>query len=303
MFIRVHVGDMGLALGIMKRYKRYGLAVSMLLCLNAVVLPAASAAEKLVLAVHPYKTSSALIKAFSPLADYLSQKLNLEVGLEISASYQSHVGRLGNNKVDLAYLGPASYVLLVGKFGHHPILARQLINGQPFFQGKLIARHDSPVNSLEELQGKRFAFGDSASTMSHLVPRYMLIKAGIGTEKLSGHQFLGSHDNVAMGVLSGDFDAGAVKEAVFYKYQSRGLKALATTPSIPEHLFVARSDLPAETVTALSQALLDLNASADGRRILASIKTTITALEPAVDSDYDVLREIFSLLTKSGIQP
>lgn len=262
-----------------------------------------SADEPLVLAVHPYKSSSALIKAFSPLADYLSQKLSLDVELQVSTSYQSHVDRLGNNQVDVAYLGPASYVLLVDKFGRKPILARQLINGQPLFQGKIFARRDSPVDSLQELQGKRFAFGDSASTMSHLVPRYMLIQAGVGTEKLSGHQFLDSHDNVAMGVLSGDFDAGAVKEAVFYKYQSRGLKALATTPSIPEHLFVARSDLATATITALRQALVGMDVSEEGRRALASIKKTITALEPAEDADYDVLRDIFSALPRAGVLP
>ena len=287
-----------------KDYKGHGIIAGVFL-LSALLLSSASvlAAEKLVLAVHPYKTTSALIKAFSPLADYLSQKLNIDVSLEISTSYQSHLDRLGKNKVDIAYLGPASYVLLVDEFGDKPILARQLINDQSFFQGKIITRHDSSIVSLQGLQGKRFAFGDSASTMSHLVPRYMLIKAGIGSEKLSDHQFLGSHDNVAMGVLSGDFDAGAVKEAVFYKYQSRGLKELATTPPIPEHLFVARSDLAVEKVTVLRQVLLDLNGSEDGRLVLTSIKKTITALESAADADYDVLREIFSVLSKNGIQP
>jgi len=278
----------------------YSLIASVFLC--CALLSTVSAAETLVLAVHPYKSSSALIKAFSPLADYLSQKLNLDVDLQISSSYQSHVDGLGNNQIDVAYLGPASYVLLVDKFGRKPILARQLINGQPFFQGKIIARRDSPVNSLQELLGKRFAFGDPSSTMSHLVPRYMLIKAGVETEKLSGHQFLGSHDNVAMGVLSGDFDAGAVKEAVFYKYQSRGLKELATTPSIPEHLFVARSDLAAEKLVALRQSLIGMSTTEEGRRALASIKKTITALEPADDADYDVLRDVFSVLSRAGVQ-
>lgn len=291
------------ALQLVKTDKCYGLAISILLCLVSVLLPSAAAAEKLVLAVHPYKSSSTLIKAFSPLADYLAQKLHRDIDLQISSDYQSHVDRIGNNQVDIAYVGPASYVLLVEKYGRKPILARQLIDGQPYFHGKIIVRSDSPINGLEELQGKRFAFGDPDSTMSHLVPRYMLIKAGVGIEKFSGYQFLGSHDNVAMGVLSGDFDAGAVKEAVFYKYQSRGLKALATTPSIPEHLFVARSDLAPETITALRQALVGMDATEEGRRAMASIKPTITAFEAADDADYDVLRDIFSVLSRAGVQP
>jgi phosphonate transport system substrate-binding protein len=259
------------------------------------------AGDGLVLAVHPYKSSSDLIKNFSPLADYLGQKLSIDMRLNISKDYQSHIDLIGSNQVDIAYLGPASYVLLVKKYGQKPILMRQVIQGKAFFQGKIIARKNSPITTLGELAGKRFAFGDPSSTMSHLVPRYMLIEAGVGADKLSEYKFLGSHDNVAMGVLVGDYDAGAVKEAVFYKYKSRGLKVLATTPSIPEHLFVVRSDLPVSTIKALKKALIELNDSQDGHQILVKIKKSITALQPAKDADYDGLRNILAVLAEKGV--
>lgn len=280
-------------------YVRYGSIL--LLCM--LFAPLSWAAEPIVLAVHPYKSTSSLLKAFGPMADYLSQKLGRDVKLEISSNYEAHVQRIGENRVDVAYMGPAPYVNLVKKHGQKPILARQQINGQSIFQGKIIIRQDSSITELAGLQGKQFAFGDPGSTMSHLVPRYMLIKAGVPVDKLAGHAFLGSHDNVALGVLAGDYDAGAVKEAIYEKYQPRGLKALATTTAIPEHLFVTRSDMDGETIASLRRAMQALHLSEQGRQILAGIKKGVTALEPAEDKDYDVLREVFSVLSENGVQP
>lgn len=68
------------------------------------------------------------------------------------------------------------------------------------------------------------AFGDPESTMSHLVPRFMLWRVGVTGEVLADYQFLSNHTNVALGVLVGDFDAGAVKEEVFYEFEPKGLK-------------------------------------------------------------------------------
>jgi len=172
------------------------------------VCPAVSTADDLVLAVHPYQTSSTIVRAFTPLANYLGEALGVKVNLDMSPNYDTHIERIGKNQVDIVYLGPASYVRLVDKYGSKPILARQVVNGRPYFKGKIITRSDSPIKSLKDLAGKRFAFGDPESTMSHLVPRYMLINAGVDVDRLSGYQFTGSHDNVAMGVLAGDFDGG-----------------------------------------------------------------------------------------------
>ena len=275
-----------------------------LLILLLLVFPTILMAEdELVLAVHPYQTSSTIVKAFTPLANYLSKALAVKVRLDVSPNYDAHIKRIGNNQVDIAYLGPASYVMLVDKYGRKPILARQVVNGKPYFQGKIIIKAGSPVKSLKDLVGRRFAFGDPESTMSHLVPRYMLINAGVDASKLSGYQFTGSHDNVAVGVLSGDYDAGAVKEEVFYKYRSRGLVDLATTPEIPEHLFVARSDLPERTISALRTAFNRLDQDQQGREILGSIKKGIVAMRMARDSDYDGLRKILNVLSAHGVIP
>lgn len=257
--------------------------------------------DRLAICIHPYKSSTLLYRSFTPLAEYLSEKIGQPVGLHIAADYEAHIDTVGGNNRCIGYMGPAPYVKLVEKYGKKRILARQAVNGKPVFQGKIIARKDGTVNSLADLAGKRFAFGDPDSTMSHLVPHYMLLEAGISDDKLAFFKFLGNHDNVALGVLTGNFDAGAVKEEVFYKYESRGLKAIATTPALSEHLFVASDALAEPLVDEIRLALLQANQSEQGLRALHAIKTTISALVPAQDSDYDNLRTILATLKSHGI--
>ena len=247
------------------------------------------AAETMVLSIHPYQSATKLLHAYTPLAEYLAAETGTLVQIRIAPDYATHVNRIGSDEVDLAYMGPAPYIEMVNQYGRKPIIARQFINGIPTFQGKIIARTDSPVTSLAELSGKRFAFGDKGSTMSHLVPHFMLNQAGV---KLQSFRFLGSHDNVALGVLSGDYDAGAVKEEIFYKYQARGLKVISTTPALSEHLFVARSNIDKDMYNKLCQAFYALKDKPDGPKIMGGIKKGLTSFGAASDQDYDNLRKI-----------
>ena len=263
----------------------------------------ADAERSLIFSIHPYLPATELVKRYTPLTDYLGGKLNQPVRIQISKDYQEHIDKIGRDEVDIAYMGPASYVKVTALYGKKPILARLEIKGKPAFQGIIIAGKESPLNNLKDLEGKRFAFGDPNSTMSHLVPRYMLINEGVGIDKLAAHAFLKNHQNVALGVLAGDYDAGAVKEAVFYKYEKRGLKALMKTPKISEHLFITGKNLPPGKIKLLRKAMFDLKNDEWGRIIMSSIKSSMTGMVPASDEDYNNLRTILQTLEKIGIKP
>ncbi len=258
--------------------------------------------EALTLGVHPYLPATELVQRFTPLVDYLSQQTKQAVRLRISKNYQEHIDETGKDRLDIVFLGPASYVRMVSVYGKKPILARLEIEGKPFFRGAIVIREDSPLRSLADLRGRRFAFGDPLSTMSHLVPRYTLWKAGVDTQDLASFEYLDSHHNVALGVLVGDFDAGAVKEEVVAGYEGRGLRVLATTPLISEHLFVTRSTLPDTTVQSLREVLYKLDTDPQGREIIHAIKTTATGMVAASDADYNDLRNIFKILHELGVR-
>jgi len=263
-----------------------------LLCFFVMFQPAGNvrADEKLELWVHPYLTAVELVKKFSPLATYLGEKTGQSVEVRISADYRSHMERVGEGRMDLAYLGPAPYVKIRQQYGAQTLLACLEVNGSPFFHGMIVTRQDSQIHTLHDLLGKKFAFGDPNSTMSHLVPQYMLGQAGVPLEKLAQHAFLGSHNDVALGVLGGYYDAGGVKAGVYDKYKDRGLRMLAKSPPIAEHLFVANNKLSEKTVHVIRRALLNLK----DETILKAIKPTVTGMTDVQDEDYETLRAILN---------
>lgn len=254
----------------------------------------AQAVEKLELWVHPYLPATQLIKKFSPLATYLGERIGQPVQVKVSKSYKSHIERVGEGRMDIAYLGPAPYIKITHNYGEQVLLACLEVNGSPFFYGMIIARKDSPVKSLQDLKGKKFAFGDPNSTMSHLVPRYMLWEKGVSVESLKSHEFLGSHHDVALSVLGGYYDAGGLKEGVYYEYKDRGLSLLAKSPPIAEHLFVANSNLPEKTINLIRQLLVNLK----DKTVLTAIKNSVTGMSDVEDKDYETLRSILKQFDK-----
>jgi phosphonate transport system substrate-binding protein len=275
------------------------LVIILLILLFLVPYKTSPAGEALVLSVHPYLPATEISKRFSPLVHYLGMAIDTPITLLVARSYDEHIELIGNNKVDIAYMGPSSYVIVTARHGTKPLLARLEINGKPFFHGAIIVRKESKLKSIEDLAGKRFAFGDTESTMGHLVPHYMLIEKGI--ENLAVYAHLGNHNNVALNVLSGTFDAGAVKEEVFNKYKDRGLRVIAWTPEISEHLFITSNTLSPENIAALRKAMYSLNDTRKVRDIMAGIKSTMTGMVPAEDRDYDLLRAIMQTLKKEGV--
>lgn len=288
----------------MRRWKCLFVGAAVINLLVSLAWPTVSRAEKpLVLGIHPYLSSTELHKRFAPLAEYLTKELGRPVEIRVNSSYESHVETIGSGQVDLAFMGPAAYVKLVDKYGQIPVLAVFETTTGRTFTGVIFVKKGSPVKTLAQLKGKSFAFGPTPSTMTNLVPRFMLLAAGVDLQNLGNAEFLTNHENIVLGVLSGRYDAGAVKDDIFNQYQSQGLSALAVSAPMADHLFVARADLPKDTVRQVGNLLIALKDTAEGRRILASIQKNLLALVPGKNSDYDPLRKVLASLAKVGVKP
>jgi phosphonate transport system substrate-binding protein len=265
-----------------------------------IVVNSACAAEStwqkpLILAVHPYLPKDEIISRFTPLANYIAHSIGRPVEVRIGRDYEEHIDAIGTDSVDIAYMGAVPYVKLVAKYGKKPLLVRQEIDGQQLLKGEIIVRQDSPLQSLSELKGKRFIFTDPDSTMGAVIPQKVLIKAGIPLNNLASYKFVEGHDNVALAVLAGDYDAGAVKEETFQKYAPKGLRALAHLPSVYDHVFVTSTKLSPEIIDSLRSLLLQMKSSQEGRSIMTQIHPKMTAFVIPSDSEYDNLRTLMGL--------
>jgi phosphonate transport system substrate-binding protein len=110
------------------------------------------------------------------------------------------------------------------------------------------------------------------------------------------------YSNVALAVLSGQTDAGAVKNEVYEDFARLGLRSLTRLPEVSEHLFVTRADMPPAEIERLRELLLNLAQVPGGLEVLKAIHRDATALVPVSDRDYDNLRALLQKIDESDDQ-
>jgi methyl-accepting chemotaxis protein len=248
------------------------------------------------LGVVPLESPAEMYRRFSALADYLGDLLGKPVTLKVALDFAQAVSDLGEGRTQFAYLTPSTYVMARDQYGGE-LLAKALRDGKPFQHSVIITREGSGIESLKDLKGRSFVFGDPNSTSSHIVPRAMLKDEGIALEDLSQYEHLGHHDDVARAVLRGDYDAGAVMQSVAAGNPRDGLVVLATSPPIPEFNFCASPGLSERDREVLSRGLLDLNRdSEEGEKILESLYSDYSGFVRAEDADYEGIRKMMKEL-------
>jgi len=277
----------------LRRSGRRFAALTLVLC-TTLGQPAhiAAAPEQLILGVFPYLPYSRLKAQFDPLARYLADALGIEVNVRIGSSYAEHVDQIGLERIELAYVGPVSYVKLAAKYGPRPLLAMLETGGNSRLNGHIVARQDSALRHVEDLAHHTIGLGDPNSTMSSVVPTAMLRQAGLELDRQVSLRRYRDHSSIAVAVLSGQVDAGAVKDEVYQRFAPQGLRSLVSLPSVSEHLFVASPALDPELVTRIRTLLLDLHRTRPGQQALRAVHPRATALVPVVDADYDSLRAL-----------
>lgn len=258
--------------------------------------------KELIFGVHPYLPATALVERFSPLTNYLGEKMGYAIHIRVATSYQDHIDAISMGEVDFAFLGPASYVKLTQSNTNYSLLGRLSFPAKNTFRGAIIARSNGSLSSVQELQGKKFAFGDPNSTLSTQVPQQMLANAGIKLNDLKSYSHLKNHHNVALAVLMGKYDAGAIKEEVFREYELRGLKVLMWSPDIPSHPFVASSRMATEQVNKLQSLLQNIHLQANAKNILNMVKKGTIAIIPAHIDEYANLRKLIMPQADSNVK-
>ncbi len=236
------------------------LSALLLTCLLSAVsslsaLAADADPDVLKVALLPDENASELIKRNQPLKDYLEEHLDKKVQLIVTTDYSSMIEAMRFGRIDLAYFGPLSYVMAKSKSDIEPFAA-MVIDGKPTYRSVIIANVASGVNEYADLKGKKMAYGDRASTSSHLIPKAVLLEtAGLTGGQDYEQHFVGTHDAVAVNVANGNADAGGLSEVIFNHAVERGLidpskvKVLGYSGEYPQYPWAMRSNLSPELKT------------------------------------------------------
>lgn len=222
-------------------------------CAGMLPLLPAVAAQPQVLTVGliPAEDSQAMLENSKAVIDSLQKQLGVTVKPFIATDYNGIIEALRAKKLDVAYLGPFSYVLATTVANVEAFsVAETKKSGKSFYKSLIITRKDSGIQNVEQLKGRTMAFVDPSSASGHLFPSAGLQKLNIDPAKyFSRVIFSGSHDASILAVANKKVDAAAVADRILAAAVAKGvvqqsdLNVVWTSPDIPESPMVWRKDL------------------------------------------------------------
>lgn len=201
----------------------------------------------------PDQDETRLRARFGQVADYLEQKLEIEVRYIPVKSYAAAVTAFRNNTVQLAWFGGLSGVRARLLVPESEAIA-QGYEDQSFItyfiantRSNIMPGDDFPL----EIAGKNFTFGAKGSTSGRLMPEYYLRKyfGKSPDEVFERVGFSGNHSRTIRLVESGTYDIGAVNFKVWETETASGnintdkVQIIWQTPPYPDYQWTIRADV------------------------------------------------------------
>lgn len=262
----------------------------LLLCLVAVLAPtpAFCAGGHLRLLVPPVENATIMYSRFKPLADYLSHAVKQPITLVLSKNLDDFLTKAREDVPQIVYFCPLNYVKMAHEMLFYPLAGVALKGGGD--RSVIVVRRDSPVRTLQELKGKSLALGNVTCASSYLVPRTMLLHAGIGLGDFLEVRNTGSDQAALMAVAARLYDVTATGEDAAAPFiQKALLRPLAYSPLMPSDLIAADASVSPRLRERIKRALLRLK-GANAAPAAVAIKPNAVGFIPVQDRNYDIIR-------------
>jgi phosphonate transport system substrate-binding protein len=233
---------------------------------------------------------------YQDLMELIAARLGLRAVFSQRRTYAEVNELVENHEVDVAFICSGPYAGGHDNFGLE-LLAVPVVHGHKVYHSYILARRDSPIQSFDDLRGKRFAFTDPHSNTGCLVPTYMLARMGEAPESYFSETFFsGNHDGAIKAVADGLADGAAVDSLIWEFMNATDptdtarTKIIAESPPYGIPPVVVHPDLDGGLKQQLKTLLLSIHEDPDAVPFLRRIQ--IDRFEEGDDSMYDTVRQM-----------
>jgi len=253
----------------------------------------------------PTQDSLRELSYYKPILDLMTRNTGKKIEFYMPTSYSSVIEALFGKWVDIAVLGPESYVIARRKdpsvevFATYHRAADGIQAEGPGYKSVLITKKGSKFVSIESLKGSVLALVDPASTSGSLIPEFVFpreAKTPPLKQYFSRVVFSGGHDLSSIAVAEGKVDAAFVASHRFMETVAAGkikqadFNFLWYSPLLPQDPFVYRSTLCEDLRAKIADTFLSVDKTPEGRKYLENVKSM--KVVKMVDKDYDIIREV-----------
>ncbi len=182
--------------------------------------PAAARAptrQPLLVSVAAIQSPTSTFVAYSRLFDRMESLLGTDIRVVQRRTYREVNDLLVAGKLDVAFVCTGGYLDLAQRApGAVEVIAVPVVAGTPTYRSIIVVRADSPIESLVDLAGKRFAFTDDLSLTGYAYPMQRLRALGLPADRFFGATvFTHGHERSLNAVARGLVDGAAVSDQVY----------------------------------------------------------------------------------------
>lgn len=260
--------------------------------------------DSLTFAIIPTEETVAELQLYQPITKRMEELTGKKIEFFMPTSYASVVEGMLSKFVDVAVLGPYSYVIANSKDSEVEVFATYakkpgyLQEEGPGYKGVLISKKGSGIKTISDTKGTLVGLTDPGSTSGNLVPRVVF------SEKIDMDiddyfkkvVYTGSHELSTVAVDQGKVDVAFVASHRFDNVVAKGevkledFNILWSSPPIPQDPFVYRSSLCEDIKANIRNTFLGLKDDPNAQAFLENVKSN--TFVPMSSADYDVIRDL-----------
>ena len=247
----------------------------------------------------PSGETQEIVAGGEEVAQMIFDKTGLYVDVSVASDYSGVIEALSSEppEAHMASLATFSYVMAADRgVAEAALVAKRF--GSATYNGQIIARADSDIDEVTDLQGKTFARPDPLSTSGWIIPMLTMRGQGLNPEQdLDRIVDAGGHGAVVASVYQGNVDAGATyvdaRTSVEDNYGDvmDKVKVVTVSQDIPNDGVQFHPSVPEETRNQIVNALLEIADSEDGKEALNKAYSW-TGLVERDDTFYDPFRQV-----------
>ena len=273
----------------MNTFKRAGLIIAAAITLNA-----AAFAQEQPLKFNVLNQRSVALTAqyWNPILTYVSKKSGVPVELKLAKTTKE--GNAIAERLEYDFLYTNHFFTKERDRLGFKVIARP---AGPGIRSQIVVPHDSPVQTLQDLQGKEIAFVTPDGFTGYWLPMDALLKAKVDVKVV----FTGNQEASSAQLKVNKVAAAGVNSTIMARYSRReafDYRALWTSDIYQDLCIMANPNVPAAKVAAVRAAFVGMAKDPEGRKVLEAgaelLKSNAELGFVAADNkDYDTYRAFY----------
>ncbi len=238
-----------------------------------------------------YKSEEKVLKTFTPLFDYVANKLDRTLKLEIVG--EDDLGfHLVNHDYDIGVFTVFPYLQTKGNFGELHVFATHTVENQDFYYGSILVKKSSGISELYQLEGKKFLFVKPTSTSGFKYPKGIFTENDINIDdEFFNYDFTYDHKASLDSLINDRVQGIAIDRSYFLEHpgiNKQDYVELATY-KVPYHAYVMSPEINVKDEEEIRRILFEAHKDPKARKIFDN-PLNVTSIIPEDDNYYNVIR-------------